>query len=272
MQDNGIARSDGRGGLTFTTWNVKGVNDPVKRGKVLSHLKSLSSDIMFLQETHLEKTSQVKLRSRWIGQSFQSSFSTKARGVATLIRKGVPFRHQSTITDTEGRYLIVRGELHSLPLTLVNIYGPNFDNPGFFRKVLSLIKDVSQTNLIIGSDLNCTLCPYMDSTSKKARHSNTRDFLNAYINNSNLADVWRFFNPSGREYSFHSNVYNVYTRIDYLLVDAKLLPHVHNPTYHNILISDHSPLTFMLNISGLHPSRPVWRMNPQLISDPTFCE
>ena len=272
MQDSGVAHGDGRGGLTFTTWNVKGVNDPVKRGKVLAHLKSLSSDIMFLQETHLEKTSQSKLRSRWIGQLFQSSFSTKTRGVAILIRKGVPFKQQSTISDTDGRFIIVKGEIHSFPITLVNIYGPNFDNPAFFRKVFSLITDISQTNLIVGGDLNCTLCTYMDSSSKRqAPHSNTRDFLNAYMKNSNLADVWRFFNPSGRDYSFHSHVHNVYTRIDYLLVDAKLLPHIHNPKYHNILISDHSPVTFILNVNGLKPSRPLWRMNPQLINDPTFC-
>lgn len=41
--------------LVFSIWDVRGVNNPVKRGKALSHLKSLTSDIMFLQETHLNK-------------------------------------------------------------------------------------------------------------------------------------------------------------------------------------------------------------------------
>lgn len=35
----------GKRGLIFTSWNIRGVNNPVKRGKVLAHLKSLNSDI-----------------------------------------------------------------------------------------------------------------------------------------------------------------------------------------------------------------------------------
>lgn len=41
-------------GLTFASWNVKGMNHPAKRSKVRSHLKTLNSDIMFLQEAHLK--------------------------------------------------------------------------------------------------------------------------------------------------------------------------------------------------------------------------
>lgn len=52
MQDNTINKKRG-GQLTVVTWNVRGLNHPVKRGKVLVHLKALSSDIIFLQETHL---------------------------------------------------------------------------------------------------------------------------------------------------------------------------------------------------------------------------
>uniref|UniRef100_A0AAR2JMC4 exodeoxyribonuclease III n=1 Tax=Pygocentrus nattereri TaxID=42514 RepID=A0AAR2JMC4_PYGNA len=122
-------------GLTFTSWNVRGVNDPVKRRKVLTHLKSLSSDVIFLQETHLKRDFHIRLRFNWVGQVYHSSFSAKARGVAILIRKGVLFKHHSTIADKQGRYIIVTGELQSIPVTLLNVYGPNYDSPDFFRKV-----------------------------------------------------------------------------------------------------------------------------------------
>lgn len=252
---------------------MKRLNHPVKRGKVLAHLKSLSSDIMFLQETHLKNNSQAKLRPEWIGQSYHSTFSAKARGVSILIHKGAPFRHLSTKTDVEGRYLIVTGVIYTTHITLVNLYGPNYDSSAFFKKVFSLLTDISQTNLIIGGDLNCTLDPYLDSSSKKrAPHSYTRDFLKAYIDNSSLTDVWRLFHPSERVYSFHSQVHNVYTRIDCFLVDSKLLSHIHNPKYRDILISDHCPLTFTLYLSGVHSARPLWRMDPQLVNDPKFSE
>lgn len=35
------------GNLNFCSWNVNGINEPVKRGKVLAHLKSLKADIIF---------------------------------------------------------------------------------------------------------------------------------------------------------------------------------------------------------------------------------
>jgi len=95
------------GALTFSPWNVKGLNHPVKRSKVLSHLKSMNTDIIFLQETHFKNDSLSKLR--WIGQSFHSSFSSKARGTAVLIRKGVSFKHRATIADKEERFIIVAG-------------------------------------------------------------------------------------------------------------------------------------------------------------------
>lgn len=144
-----IRSTDKARGLVFTSWNVKGMNHPIKRGKVLSHLKSLNSDIMFLQETHLKNDAHSRLRSNWIGHIYHSTFSSKARGAAILIRKGIPFKHKSTIADREGRYVIVTGEINSTPVTLVNIYGPNFDNPLFYQKVFSLIPDLSLTNLII---------------------------------------------------------------------------------------------------------------------------
>lgn len=58
--------------------------------------------------------------------------------------------------------MIVTGEIYSTPLTLMNIYAPNIDNPSFFQKVMSFISDLSQTNLIIAGDFNCVLDLYIE--------------------------------------------------------------------------------------------------------------
>lgn len=257
--------------LNFSTWNVKGRNEPVKRGKILSHLKSLFSDIMFLQETHLKRTAQVRLRCKWIGQIYHSNFSAKSRGTAILIRKGVPFKHNLTISDKEGRYVIVVGEVFSVPLTLVNVYGPNCDNPEFFKKVFDLIPNISDTNLIIGGDFNCVLDPYLDkSYSTKIVSSNSSKFLNSYITNSNMFDVWRILYPTAREYSFHSQAHNLYTRIDYFILDGKLMPQVCTAKYHNIIISDHSPVTFSIKIDNMEEPQRNWRLNSHLLTNKVF--
>lgn len=106
-------------GVSFCSWNVNGVNNHAKRGRVLSHLKSLQAD-MFLLETHLLNDVHGTLKCKWVDQIYHSKFPTKARG--TAIRKGVAFKHLSTIADKNGRYIMVVVELHSVHLTLLNIY------------------------------------------------------------------------------------------------------------------------------------------------------
>ncbi len=190
-----------------------------------------------------------------------------------MIHKGVPFRHQFTIADRDGMYVFVGGELQSRPVTLLNIFGPNQDDPEVFRKVLGLIPDISNTNLISGGDFNCVLDQYMDrSSAQSITPSNAGKLPNTCINNMNLCDLWRISNPTGREYSFHSHVRNVYIRIDYFLVDGKILPYSGNAKYHNIIVSDNCQVTFSLTLCDTPHQQGNWRFNPQLLTDSMFCE
>lgn len=259
-------------GLTFTSWNVRGSNNPVKRGKIIKHLKSLHLDIIFLQETHLKTNHHNKLKVKWVKEVYHSSFSGKARGAAILIKKGVPFIHNSTTVDKDGRFVIVSGDIYNVPITLVNLYAPNSDSPAFF-KVFSLIPDISHTKLIIGGDFNTPLDPYLDrSSNRKIPKNNSSIFLSSYLKNMNLIDLWHFTNPSGRDYSFFSPVHNSYSRIDYFLVDASLVPITTDINYNTTSISDHSPLTFNLFLENMDPQTRSWRLNPRLLTEKEFCD
>ena len=108
--------------------------------------------------------------------------------------------------------------------------------------------------------MTCSLCP---PSSVRAPQ---------YIDNMNLFDIWRVLNPSGREYSFHARGHNVYSRIDFFLVDGKLLPYTFNPKYHNIIISDHGPVSFTLRLDSFTKPQRNWRFNPQLLENNRFCE
>jgi exonuclease III len=124
------------GNVTLASWNVRGLNNQVKRARVFSYMKSIPADIIFLQETHISHSEQRRLRCNWISQVFQSTFSSSARVAAILFHKSAPFKHISTISDPIGRYLIVSGLLSSIHVTLLNVYGPNFDDPAFFAESL----------------------------------------------------------------------------------------------------------------------------------------
>lgn len=120
----------------------------------------------------------------------------------------------------------------------------NYDDPDFVKKVFDLIPDMSQTNLIVGGDFNCVLDAYLDrSSSKRAPQSSSR---NTFINNSNLVNIWRLFHPTERDYTFHSQVHNLYTCIDYFLVENQFISNIMDNKIHDILISGHAPVTFEL--------------------------
>ena len=136
---------------------------------------------------------------------------------------------------------------------------------------MSLIPDLSQTNLIIAGDFNCVLDPYLDrSATRRMEKSNSSVFLNTFINNTNLSDIWRIANR--RDYSFYSAKHNSYSRIDYFFIDAKLMPYAVNTKYHNILISDHSPVTCTVNIQNMTKPQTNWRLNPLLLTKKEFCD
>ncbi len=256
--------------INFVSWNVQGMGHPIKRGKVFAHLKSLSADIIFLQETHIRPNEQQRLRANWISRIHQATFSSKARGVAILFKKSISFHSHSVITDPAGRYIIVSGCINNFPITCVNVYGPNMDDPAFFRRLFGLIPETSTTNVIIAGDFNCYLDSYLDRSSSQVPPTiQSVGGLNALIKSMNFVDVWRLLNPTGRDYSFFSHVHKTYSPIDYFIIDSKLIQGVVHSKYHNILISDHSPVLLSLSLS-LPKVQYCWRFNPHLLTDKQF--
>lgn len=69
--------------LNIPSWNVKGLNKPVK--SVFSHIKQLEIGNAFLQETHICNSDINHLMTRWAGQHSHSAFQAKLRGVSIFI-------------------------------------------------------------------------------------------------------------------------------------------------------------------------------------------
>lgn len=246
------------------------MNHPVKRRKVYNNISKLCAEIIFLQETHIKQTAKALLNPHWAAQIYQSNFSNKTRGVAIIIKKNVPFIHKQTISDKYGRYIIVRGEINAVPITLVNLYGPNYDDPSFFNKLLVKIPDAALQNVIIGGDFNCVIDPIKDTRPSRTFKSKSAATLNNYFRNINMVDIWRHLNPYSREYSFYSSVHKSYSRIDLFVVDSNLIKMASSSQYHNRLISDHAPLSLDLKIK-LEKGTYCWKFDNSLLNDNFFC-
>lgn len=212
--------------INIASWNVRGMRKLSKLKQVLNRVKHLKSKIVFLQESHLTPSDIHQLSKRWPGQVFHASYNTYARGVVVLIHRSIPFQMTKITQDTFGRYIIVQGNVLSQKLNLVNIYGPNEDNPSFFERLFLTVSALEGLN-IIGGDFNCTIDPVLDrSTQIDATHVQTRKTLTSYIRDLRLIEVWRAQNPSKREYSCYSSTYKTHSRIDYFLVSMELMSKV----------------------------------------------
>lgn len=113
------------------SWNVKGLNNPVKRRKVLSFVKSRRYSIVYVQETHLSSPESQRLFVDWVGFVGVSSSSSKSRGVATLISQHIQFKCIKQSSDEAGRMLLMLCVIQGRTLILANVYAANVDDPTF---------------------------------------------------------------------------------------------------------------------------------------------
>lgn len=256
----------------FITWNVKGMNGPNKRSKIFSHLKKLKAEIIFLQETHLKVADQVRLRKNWVGQSFHSNFNTRARGTAILIHKKVVFTPSQTISDPQGRFVIVSGSLFNTPVVLASIYAPNWDDVSFINKLISLIPNLNSHKLILAGDFNTVMDPAIDRSNPKTLvRSKMSLALSEFADQIGSVDPWRFLYPHKKEFSYFSHVHHTYSRIDFFLIDKTLLPALKKVEYTAIVESDHAPVSLDLLFAQNLTQRSTWRLNTALLTDSHFC-
>ena len=122
--------------IRFISWNVKGLNGPVKRARIFNHLKYLKCDAAFLLETPLLVKYQVRFKKGWVGNLFYSNLNSKTCGTAILIHKKIQFNATTVFSDQQGQFVMVSGLLYHKPVVLVNIYAPNWDDDKFMGKIM----------------------------------------------------------------------------------------------------------------------------------------
>ena len=107
--------------VTVLSANCRGLKDKSKRFDVLNYLKDMEADIIFLQDTHLTEQDVSKVKMMWDCDFLLHGIHNNARGVAIFFSNKFEHKILNKYTDDEGNVLII-----------VNIYGPNNDDPTFY--------------------------------------------------------------------------------------------------------------------------------------------
>ena len=94
---------------------------------------------------------------------------------------------------------MVTGCLYNTPLTLVSVYGPNFDDEHFFSTFFASLPDLITHRLIIGGDFNCVLDPKLDRSSNKTQTlTKSAKLIRSFMGTFKIIDPWRFKYPTSR--------------------------------------------------------------------------
>lgn len=110
------------GKFKFISLNTNGLNNPIKRKRIVQKLKTEGGEMIFLQETHLSKAEQAKLGKFALAQVFSSSHTSAKRGVVVLIKNDVMFSKEKCFRVKEGKFVFVTVEIEEQNITLINVH------------------------------------------------------------------------------------------------------------------------------------------------------
>lgn len=247
----------------IVSWNVRGVNDPLKRVMISSGLRKFHPAIIALQETHLLGDNVGCLQYAWVGKSYHSTHTAYSRGVSVLIHKALAYQELDSLVDGAGRYVFIYCKVYTLTLIIAFIYIP----PPFSREVLQLLlmylAGKPDVPLLIMGDLNCYLDPKLDRHPPVHSPGGGRGTaLSRLVTELGWTDFWRIRNPNTKQFSCFSKTHGSLSRIDLSIGTPNLLEYISKIEYFPRGVSDHSPVAVWLSAQPPTslPKAP-WKLN-----------
>uniref|UniRef100_A0A8C5WGU9 Reverse transcriptase domain-containing protein n=1 Tax=Leptobrachium leishanense TaxID=445787 RepID=A0A8C5WGU9_9ANUR len=255
--------------IRVVSYNVRGLNKPEKRRRLLRDLAGLRASVAFIQETHFCSTSPPSLRDRRFPMGFfDHNPDTRSRGTAILFANSIPFEPRDTYLAGDGRCVFVKGAIAGSTYTFANLYLPNTNQHLYLAKALRALESFTEGALILGGDFNVPLVPAEDSSS--ALHRIPKRVLRRIhlsLHSLRLVDVWRARHPKVKDYTYYSSVHQMYSRLDYFFVPQYDLPLVRTSDIQATTWSDHAPVVLTVASPLSRPREGHWQLNTSLLSD-----
>ena len=176
---------------------------------------------------------------------FQANGNQKKAGVAILISDKIDLKIKNATRDKEGHYIMIKGSIQEEDITIINIYAPNIGAPKYIRQLLTSIKEEIDNNTIRVGDFNASLTP-MDRSSRQKINKETQA-LNDTIDEIDLIDNYRTFQPKTADYTFFSSAHATFSRIDHILGHKSSLGKVKKIETISSIFSDHNAMRLEIN-------------------------
>ena len=184
--------------------NARGLGDQVKRVQVFLWLHNRPADIFFLQETHSTTFCEKQWKDDWGNNNiFFSHGTSNSTGVAILFSNNMDFKIMNEYHDDDGRVIVLDVTINDDIITIINIYGPNVDDPIFFDSISMIMRDFTCETIVIGGDFNCLQDVTIDKIGGRTQtHENSQRSIFRIMEEYDLIDIWRKKNPNVRRYTW----------------------------------------------------------------------
>jgi exonuclease III len=119
------------------------------------------------------------------------------------------------IKCNKGHYILIKGEIHQKEITIINLKTPNVSAPNFIKYTLKDLKAHRDFNTVI---VGYITTPYQQRIGHPNKKINKEILeLNHTIDQMDLANVYRIFHPTSSQYTFFSEAYGTFSKIDHIL-------------------------------------------------------
>ena len=256
--------------IKIATFNARGLNEKKKRTDVFSWLKKKKYDICLLQEVHSTKNVESYWETEWGYKCFFHSFNGNSKGVAILFKNSFSYTIKKVITDTDGRLLILNMLLNDLNVTIANVYGPNVDDPVFYKYFKTKIEEFENSHLILGGDYNVVQNFSLDTNNIQNRNNpKSQEVINEIKEDLDLSDPWRVNNPDTRTYTWHNSRHQQ-SRLDYFLVSHDILQNIKKSSIKPGYRSDHSVVDIIIELDKQKKGPGIWKFNNSLLKEEQY--
>ena len=255
--------------IKIISLNVRGLATDVKRRDVFKWLREQKCSLYCLQDIHCKPGQIDHWTAEWGYKCIFAPYKGDSRGTAILFSSTLDITIHQIENDPGGNFNIIYLELAGKKFTLVNLYGPNKDDPNFYKKIKEKIDTLGNDSVVICGDWNLVLDQEQDTSGYLHRNNpEAQKEVLGLKEELDLVDVWRARNEDTRRFTWRNTGPNLkQSRLDFFLVTPDIYSQVSSADISAGYKTDHSLVRINLKLVDIKHGKGFWKFNTDLLTD-----
>ena len=130
----------------------------------------------------------------------------------------------------------------------------------------------NNTSVFVCGDFNTVLNNSMDIISGAPHELEEVNLFNSFLKSFNLYDIWRWFNPQTKDFTWNRHNPFIARRLDFILCNELILSRINSVDHVVVAGSDHKAVCIELCSELFLRGPGIWKFNDSLLSDKTYLE